>query len=231
MDYNRVMRNKILYFSAIITLGLGSLPLFAQENSGPAPIFVTPYKQPTVISRTPTIVSPQNTNAQSATGGYVFPEYTLVDDPDPWAGTSFGRVTSELDYYDSQTNARYDQYNYMALLAQRGETGALRQVASYIQENGVFDPNKYNAAMSNAANGGVIAPMGATAGAPVTQLPAPTGIGGATQGSSGVATKRVFVNKDEQNFAPTRLHSPYDEDMADKPTDQKPRTNQPIFLR
>jgi len=208
-----------------------SFNAMAQDKNSPAPIFIQKYKQPTTISRVPTIVRPQEEqtqNTRSLRSSNKPREYKIVESPDPWAGTNFGKVTSEIDYYDQETGQRYNQYNYMALLAKRGDTQKLQQVGNYLQLNGVFDQNKYQSAVNSAAQGNAIPSTLDEAMAKNQVASAQTALersNGATQQRA--ISRPSIVTKQQQNAAPKRLHQGYDEDMNADPV----TSNKPIFLR
>jgi len=208
-----------------------SFNAMAQDKNSPAPIFIQKYKQPTITSRVPTIVRPQEKSAQNArtTRTNRAPkEYKIVKSPDPWAGTNFGKVTSEIDYYDKETGQRYNQYNYMALLAKRGETQKLQQVGNYLQLNGVFDQQQYQSAVNSAAQGNAIPSTIDEAMAKNQVASAQSAIqksNGATQQRA--ITRPNIVTRQPDNNTPKRLHQGYDDDMNAAPV----TSNKPIFLR
>ena len=223
------MMKKLLNFSVIATLTLGTIPAFAQ---GSAPIFVQKYKQPSVTSNIPTVVT-ASSGEQRSTQSWSEPRtYKLVDSPSPFAGTNFGKITSEIDYYDSETGQRYNQYQYMALLAKRGDTQKLNQVGNYLQLNGVFNNQQYQSAVNNAAQGNSIPSLidEAMAKNKMASLNQSQQNGQATNTARQSTTSRPrTVVKQTETYAPKRLHQGYDEDMNDDSTTTK--SNAPIFLR
>jgi hypothetical protein len=230
------MRYFILCF---IAFSLFSQPVLAQDSEGSSfvPLFLKPLVNSvrnTFTSNTPTIVQPtpqqqQNRRnmspATTATGGISQSTFDrlqgpgLVDNRNPWEGTGFGRIKREVDYFDRETGRYYNQYDYMALLARRGNRSELNNVAKYLQENGVFDPRKYQAALQRR-------PQGQQQGRTRTQS------NGGQATSPTAQPRRVQVApQDPKVFAPKRIHEGYDEDMKADPM-AKPKTgNQPIFLR
>ena len=200
-------------------------------NTAQAQIFMNPFKgwgsdksdEPQTMIAVPQTVS---SNGSSAVDQW--PTYELVDSPDPWANTSFDKIQTELNYFDPQTGRSYNQYDYMALLAQRGEKGRFNQVAGYLRDNGVFDANKYRVAVNSAQQGGT-----AFSQDPAAETSAPTAATGVAnpQGNGLGVTRqptinRVFVPDDVKNYQPQKIHRGYDEE-EEKPEDNKKR---PIFL-
>jgi hypothetical protein len=128
------------------------------KDSISKPIFVNPYKQklPTYQSRVPNLVgTPVKTSGQrNYTASGRKSKYVIVDDPDPFAGTSFGRIRTEQDFFDKNTKQYLNQYDYMAALHKSGNKAELNAVVQKVQKNGVFDPKKYQDAIRNAENRG-----------------------------------------------------------------------------
>lgn len=204
-----------------------SFSAFAQT----APIFIQKYSQPTTTSNVPTIV--QSGTGQTSSRTSSSPRtYEVVDSPSPWAGSNFGKITSEIDYYDSETGQRYNQYNYMALLAKRGDKTTLNQVGNYLQSNGVFDNQKYQSAVNSAAQGNAIPSLVDQAIAKNSATPADTGaqIAQTPSPTRQAASKPKTVIKQQETYTPKRLHQGYDEDM-EADTAVQSKKNQPIFLR
>lgn len=199
----------------------------AQENTATAskPIFVTPYMPsvPTYSSGIPAVVKNKNTGQRrstplrtNSTSKATGPQY---DAPyNPYAAAGYGRIKSEKDFYDKQTSKYYKQYDYFALLAQRGDTQTLASAVKDVQQNGIFDPAKYNetmrAALNNtqtsAGNGGTIPPI--------------------NQSANG-NTRKVIV-RDQQPVLPQKVHQGYDNEPDTAITTRpEQRKNAPIFLR
>lgn len=184
------------------------------------PLFITPYKPnvATYESGMPAFVKGRNTNRQPAARTYTQANRKsgpILYDATNQFRSDIGRITSEKTFYDAQTDRTYKQYAYMGLLAERGDTETLRQVLADVQSNGVFDPVKYQAAVSGAQGGGGTTQAG---GGSATQ----TGADGA---------RRSYVMKAGDSELPQKVHRGYDEE--DKPVQavqQKPRGKQPIFL-
>lgn len=216
----------IIMFVAAISLMLGQ-PSHAQ-NSGP--IFIAPSQQTTQTpsaNTMPTVVSPpaRNTNAQqrptqaaiqalSGMRRQSNPGYEFKELRNPYEGTIFGRIRTEKDYYDPVTQRKVNQYDYMKLLSDRGEQAKLAQVRSYLQKNGVFNPEKYRQVMSG---GGAAAASNTTQNNnrqanPVSAVNRPQTI--------------TRQKKDESNM-PQRIHQGYD----DQPDPANTMKNRPIFLR
>lgn len=208
---------------------------FAQDKEGPKPIFIQKYQKPAVTSSIPTIVKKTTSQKTAVTSSNNQKSYALVDSPNPWAGTSFGRMKEEVDYYDTETGQYYNQYNYMALLAKRGDTQKLGQVANYLQLNGVFNPQQYQSTVSKALQSGNIPSVTEQAIAKNRVASASSNSSPANTSSAlgpGVVQESIkkpeFVYKDTMDEnTPKRLHQSYDEDMAD----DSAKTNKPIFLR
>lgn len=217
------MRVIILCFLMVLMVGM---PAQAQdEGSSFMPLFLKPMVDSiknTFTSRTPTIVqaeqqNTQNTTPQSRQDRLAGPG--LVNNRNPWEGTSFGRIKNEIDYFDTDTQRYYNQYDYLALLARRGDQSQFNQVSQYLQQNGVFDPRKYQAALQGQSQ--AQQPQGQT--------------GNLATGASGQSapTQRTVrqVAPQQPTFAPKRIHEGYDEDMKADPQAQPRQGNQPIFLR
>lgn len=188
----------------------------AQAGSGTAPIFINPYKQPstTTTSRVPSIVQAQPTQQQRT---YTQPgrkSYEIVKIRNPFEGTAYGRVRNEILILDKETGEHLNQYDYLALMKQRGNIAELNRVANDLQKNGVFDPAKYQMALNpqptqqSALNNG--------------QNGMPTG------GIASPKTNYVYKGNDTPSI-PQRLHGGYDDEPA--PAAPLQTKNAPIFLR
>lgn len=204
----------------------GAVGQTANATSSATPIFITPYKQ-TVGSGTntlPSVVqSKQDTSARisnrakgaiesaSTATGSIYKNYKFTEVANPYEGSAFGRVRSEKDYYDAETGTYVNQYDYMGLLASRGETDKLNEVRSYLQKNGVFNPDKYKIAMS----GGDSSASGEGAGA--------TSAGGAA-----ATPKQIIVKQNSGDSSiPQKIHSGYGDDEVYDPANHPA----PIFLK
>ena len=233
--YNYSMKN--ILFTALFTLTV--FPCFQEvlaqntsENSvSTAPIFISPYQQRTntYSSAIPTIVMPENNRRTMPTAQGTSQNknaknsYQFVDIANPYANSAYGRMRSEKAYYDKETQTYVNQYEYMRLLSNRGNTAELNRVRTDLQQNGVFNPAKYQMAM----NGGGSNTMSTQAGA------LPSQSGGNVTPSSRVTSdgrQRVFIQKDQDTSdTPQKIHQGYDDEAgATSPT---PKKNQPIFLR
>jgi hypothetical protein len=182
------------------------------------PIFINPYKpgNDTYTSRVPTTV--QSTQQQ---GGTFNPSNRLAgpgltNNANPFAGTGFGRIKQEISYYDEELGRGLNQYDYMALMARRGNNARLSQVRQYVQENGVFDPNKYRQAMTTG-------PYGSN-----PQVPVATNNVSQQSTTAVQQPRRVIMKQDEQSQLPRRVHRGYDDEPAPAPSHQP---GAPIFLR
>ena len=205
-------------------IGASSLAL-AQSVTGDnstAPIFISPYAQgsgtyinniPTIVQPTPKAAPPKSlrtgisrTADKDDKGGY-----QIKPVKNPYEGTAYTRIRSEKDYYDDQTKQYYNQYDYMKLLADRGDDAKLAQVRGYLQKNGVFNPEKYNVSMTGGASSS-----------------SATGQGGASSTGNTTADgrPRIILQKEDDSAdgVPQKLHSGYDDDQA-------VIKNRPIFLR
>jgi hypothetical protein len=214
------MRIFRLFLSSFLTACflLISLTAYAGSERTNVPIFIQPYQQPdnSRVSTTPTIVNqPQNSQmkrqslqrAQSNNdGGFVFRTPT-----NPYAGTAYGRITTEIKYFDKQTQRYMNQYDYMAALNARGDSATLNQVRNYIQQNGVFDPRKYQAAMTGSGS--------------AKQA-------GSSQNSTNASPNGTIINRNARTITrqqssedntPQKLHRGYD--------DESQSGSRPIFLR
>jgi hypothetical protein len=220
------MKNIILRLSVIGVLGVVSVDALAQGTPATAPIFITPYSAEK-ISRTPTIVqSPENAtnairgNTRTYTrAGRKSSGVAMAENVNPFEGTSFGRIKTEKDYYDRETGGYMNQYDYMGALAQRGETEKMQQIAQYLQQNGVFDPEKFQAAITPAQND--VGQKGA-------------GNTRSTQFAQPQTAQPVFKMKDTtKTVMPQRLHGGYDDanTATQDPADNIPQGRRPIFLR
>lgn len=229
------MIRKLFLCTAILTLTCPIIA-FAQAQqapatAAPAPIFIKPYVPGgnTYNNPVPTIVTPTqtrpratapnrlraNTTAsnqrnQNSGGGY-----QLVALKNPYEGSTYARLMTEKEYFDPVSKKYMGQYEYMKALSDRGDTAKLNSVRSYVQQNGVFDPQKYKIAMEG---GGLSAPSqgsGQTSNEGITARKTPDG------------RTRVFIQKDSGTSAtPQKLHEGYDDQPAAPVT-----TNRPIFLR
>ena len=224
---------KILFLSTALfgVLGTFATPVLSQEQpSGVAPIFITPY-EPQRITRLPTIVhATSNTNPiRGDVRTYTQPgrksygtNSLFLKEKNPFAGTGFGRIRAEKDYYDKETKQYYNQYDYMGLLAKRGDTAKLQQVQSYLQQNGVYDPAKVQAAI-----------LGATQQKPLQpNTSAPIGTPSARVTATGQT--RSFKTKVQTTSVPQRIHGGYDDaenQTLDPAKAIEPTGPRPIFLR
>ncbi len=213
--------------ASFIAVFMMSAPVQAQEDdSSFLPVFLKPFVDSirnTFTSDKPTIVEAKQkemqTNQLSQSKRDRLAGPGLVDNKDPWEGTSFGRIKREIDYFDPPTGQYYNQYDYMAVLAKRGDDARLNEVGKYLQNNGVFNPQKYQAALRGQS-----------------QAKQPVQGGGAMSSAGEVqatnAQRRVQVTpQSEDTFTPKRIHQGYDEDMEADPQAQPKAENSPIFLR
>jgi len=129
------------------------------SGSSFVPIFMRPAIDAirnTFSSEQPLVVQPREVAAprdRAARNAHRLAGPGLTNNSNPWEGTSFGRIRKEIDYFDREDGRYYNQYDYMAALAMRDDRNRLGEVTEYIQENGVFDPKKYQEAMRAAAAG------------------------------------------------------------------------------
>lgn len=222
------MRKNILNISAVVILSVFSLSVNA------APIFIEKYKKPQTTSRNPIIVTanqPTSSKISSIQADYYknAPTYKKAKTSNPWQGTSFGRFTEEINIYDPKTKNNYNQYDYLALMKQRGNTAAYNKTAKQIQQMGVFNPQKFQSVMASAAQGNPILPVGAKANEDVGRQ---TVKNDTQQGRvQPQPIQRQYVTKGQGDAIPSRVHGAYDEDMKDDPVAKPRPSNQPIFLR
>ena len=190
-----------------------------QANAQSQPIFVSPYKpgNDTYTSRVPTTVQATQDQGRRVTPSNRLAGPGLTNNSDPFAGTGFGRIKQEINYFDEQTGRRMNQYDYMALLVRRGDNARFAQVRQYVQENGVFDPKKFQTAMTTG-------PYGSN-----PQVPAASKANQATsahQQEQQQKRRRVVVKEEQKNAMPTRVHRGYDDEPA-----PRHQPGAPIFLR
>lgn len=198
---------KYLILTTLFTVALTGLT----HAQNAAPIFVSPYNQndQTFNSNIPTIIRPKEKQAaprfaKPRTNVNKWEPYNMAN---PLEGTSFGRITREIDYYDVETEQYYNQYDYMSLLAQRGDLAKLQEVATYLQTTGVFDPQKYQAAMQAARNG-------TTLSSQMMQQGANTPMAGGPQAPQ----KQLFIVKPQNQInTPQKIHRDYDDAQANNP--------------
>lgn len=210
------MKNILFYsaLAAIIVFPLASKAQEVEAEPSYSPIFITPYTQGnnTYNSNIPNIVQAANTSKSStytpsarSTGS----QYVFKDIGNPYAGSAYGRMTSETSFYDKESKTYVNQYDYMKRLYDRGDMAELERVRTRIQEKGVFDPARYQATMRGQQNDG-------TSGQQAGQN---QGVGGGTVINRSLAV----VKKDKSEEIPQKLHMGYDEEPVQK--------NRPIFLR
>jgi hypothetical protein len=204
-------------FIYVIALLFLPVTINAQETKTVStPIFVTPYKPtiPTYSSGLPSVVKTTNTgtrsttrrtNNQSNTGG---PTYDAPFNP----YKNDARITSERSFYDAQTDKQYDQYDYFALLAKRGDTQGLAAAVRTVQENGVFDPAKYQAAIQSAVNNNTTTSNRTSRTQPIRR---------STNTRTTVAPQNAITT-------PQKVHQGYDDEAG---VQTQSRRNGPIFLR
>lgn len=197
----------------------------AQDKNTTKPIFINPYSPtvPTYATDMPNVVRAKNGNTTYNQAGRTYtkpnrlssgPTYDPVFNPFP---ADYGRMRTEKDFYDIPTGRYYEQYDYFKLLADRGDTATLAAAVKEVQEGGVFDPAKYQAAMSGTGQAG--------SGSSAT-TPQPRQVYQQAQDKTPV-TKNLT-----QGDIPQKLHRSYDDDATAAPTPTPVRQkNQPIFLR
>lgn len=192
----------------------------AQETASKAPIFINPYSPsvPTTTSKMPTIVQSNRGNGRWSQSNRTYtnpnrvsgPQYDEVFNP---FGQGYGRMRSEKSFYDDVTGKQYKQYEYFALLAGRGETAKLQAAVRDVQQNGVFDPAKYRAALSGVSD---------TSGSTVTPR---------RQVTAQPTTSRQVTRNLSESDMPQKLHSGYDEETEQPAEQPQQRRSGPIFLR
>lgn len=215
------MMNRLLPLIALAFSITWNTPVSAQSG----PIFITPpSQQNTASNNIPTVVSPTQQRGASANeartraliernsrlntnSGYQFRELT-----NPYEGTAFGRIRREKDYFDRETGVYVNQYDYMKLLAERGNQAQLAQVRNFLQQNGVFNPQKYQQVMASIGTSNENA----------------NGAGTASGTNATMRPRTVIQTQNPQgNNVPQRIHQGYDND----PDPIEPMKNRPIFLR
>lgn len=218
------MNKFLLNISALAILSFSSTAVIAQEKTGYAPIFITPYTKSTntYTSRMPTIVtspaSLRNGNRSYTQSGRRSDGFEFIEDADPFEGTGFGRVRTEKSFYDEITKKSYGQYEYLALLKNRGNTVKLQQITKSLQQSGVFDPTKYQNAMNGTSQ----------------NKQYKTDVNGNIIGNSSYSTKPKQVYKTKNDNISRKVHNPeWDTTSTTKTTVQKskPLSRRPIFLR
>lgn len=217
------MKKVILHMAIIAAATTAATNGFAQEKTVSTPLFITPYTAsvPTYNSRVPSVVSAKGQSQLSrATRTYTKanrvskPMYDTSVNQFP---ADFGRITGEQDFYDATTGRYHSQYEYFALLAERGDTARLQEVVTEVQRKGVFDPEKYKQAMGGSTSG-------KDSGTPKKNV----------KRVQQVTQKNQVITRQNQLVVPHRVHQGYDEDMRDDEAEvtlPKPRKNAPIFLR
>ncbi len=187
-----------------------------QANAQSQPIFISPYKpgNDTYTTRVPTAVQANQEQTRRFEPSDRLAGPGLTNNKNPFAGTGFGRIKQELSYYDEEIGRGLNQYDYMALLARRGDNARLAQVRRYVQQNGVFDPKKYKAAMTTG-------PYGSNPQAPTISSNSAQAAPVEKQ-----QRRRVVVKQEEQSALPKRVHRGYDDEPA-----PRHQPGAPIFLR
>ncbi len=223
------MKLLLLSISALAIFSGSTTTLKAQEATGISPIFIKPYATQKV-KRTPTIVqatthtNPIRGNVRTYTqpGRKSF-NLLYAQEKNPFANTGFGRIRAEKNYYDKQDKRHYNQYEYMGILAKRGDTAKLQQVQQYLQKNGVYDPTKVQAAITSATQPQAFG----------SQQPSTTG-GIQSPYATTTYKQPAYKVKTQTTSVPQRLHGGYD-DAENKTLDPaeaiKPTGPRPIFLR
>lgn len=202
------MKKLFLKFSMIGALSAAMVPSLSIAS----PVFVQPYSKENATNNIPLAYTPHSEQKQTTYGYNNAPVYEFADNIDPWAGTSFGKITTEQDFYDNVTGRRYNQYEYLGLLAQRGDRTGLNALVQDLKVNGVFDQGKFETAVRAALTA------------------KPTTAGGGTTGPTAPSkpvVKQVY-RPNTQNIMPQRTHNAYDEDME---ADDITKKVKPIFLR
>jgi hypothetical protein len=249
MLYNENMK-KLLFGAALITMGLG---LNVNPAFSGSAIFIQPYepKQDTFESNVPRVVKQQRDDRSQRRSFNPEPQrtYEFVKIPNPFEGTSYGRIKNEIVIFDEQSGRSLNQYDYLALQAARGNRAELNRTAKKLQATGVFDPARYQSAVNNLANGGRSAVTGGVSNAIDMSGGAGGGAGGqmmggmmsgqpAMQGQGGqagaAASGPLFITRNKKDEAPSdmpqKVHGNYGDDPTFDPA-QQPRTSKPIFLR
>ena len=218
------MKHLLLCTALFSALVLASTDGMAQEKNVSTPLFITPYTAnvPTYNNRVPSVVTSTGQSQLSrATRTYTSPNRVskpLYDTSVNQFPADFGRITGEQDFYDTQTKRYYGQYEYFALLANRGDTATLQQALQKVQSTGVFDPEKYKAVMS-----------GGTASSGQSGA-----INGGVQRPAAAQQRSQIVTRQNEIVTPQRIHQGYDDDMNEKNAPQaapQRQKNAPIFLR
>ena len=216
------MIKKLIFCSALIAYTSFSLPAFSQQETGNAvvtPIFITPYTQnknsynsniPSLVQSNTRTNSRGSTRSSNTSSSKNSSGYQFVKVGNPYEGTGYGRIKAERNYYDEPTGSYVNQYDYMRLLSNRGETAKLNSVKSYLQQNAVFDPAKYNTVMT-ATNTTAVKDE-------KNQSP--------YAGGTVISRSKAVIKNDSTNSIPQKLHRGYDEE----PSIEKQK-NSPIFLR
>jgi hypothetical protein len=246
------MKKHPIYLTALTAIMLFNCDAIAAEtttNTGIAPIFITPTTSDNSTQSTttssPIFIQPitqQNTRSnqrvyttpgrRSYGQGNTSNQSIFVKSKNPFEGTRFGRIRTEIDYYDKETDQKYNQYEYMALLQERGETEKLNAVRSYIQKKGVFNPEKYNNTMMGTSSSGGGKNASTTSGAANTQQQTHSII----RQSGTKSSPLVSGEKIQGTNMPQKLHADYDTPSVPTPpqqnkTEQSSSSNGPIFLR
>ena len=204
--------------------GLGFNVITSSNANAGLPVFLNPFKwsDNSYESKNPTIVQAkpqQKTTKPSYRNDTPVYEFDNLSNPLTNPKSGYLRIKNEMQLYDAVTGKKYNQYDYMGMLAARGDTAKLREIAQYVQQNGVFDPAKYKAAVA-AAKSGSPPQGGARKITPSSRVTAD-------------GRKRAFKTNDQTDTgAPTRIHSGYnDEDTNAAPAANSYKKNQPIFLK
>jgi len=205
----------ILFLSVTISVVVGT-DAMAQTagNKSPKPLFVTPYKPsvPTYESGVPMVAKDRSSNKKRASTTLAGP---FLHDATNQFRPDVGRITSQRSFYDEKTDKSYRQYDYMSLLASRGETAKLKQVVADVRSNGVFDPDKYKEAVA----AGMGKSKDQAKGEPVLKKEAGAAV-----------ARRSYVAKSDDSELPQKIHRGYDEDAQNQPAQQNPSAKKPIFL-
>lgn len=201
-----------------VSTGTGAVAQTAEKTVS-TPLFITPYKPsvPTYASKVPTMVKNTGTG-RSVNGNRMYTQPNRKSGPVYYQATNqfpegYDRIKSEKSFYDEETGTHYKQYEYMELLAGRGDSARLKEVVADVQSNGIFDPAKYQAAVGGQK-----------------QNTSSNGTSPTLPGIGADGKKRVYQVKDDSDSTPQKLHSGYDDNEQTKTVQRRPAYKQPIFL-
>lgn len=121
------------------TIALVTFISTASHVDARSPVFMNDYQTQGKESDVISIYRPNSRSVQIPNRS---PEDFFVKTENPFEKVGFGRVKTERDFYDKESGRYYNQYDFIGLLAARGNRTAANELARRLQQDGVYDSGK-----------------------------------------------------------------------------------------